>query len=455
MLRASPPLLLILVGMSTSSSVCMSSPAAENQQLENRGIFTSLVETAWEQNPELAALSATVNAGKARIAQARAQLLPSAALSANYTSSNAKRADTSSGSGKYQQQNGSLQASLRVPVLKPKAWQALQSSRLEALELELALRQSKDELAMSIIGNVLQHIVLREEIHVLETQISHLEAQVHINLRRLEGGLGSRTEVGETRLRLSLAQSQLSNRRSELNQQEIELARLIGRHEFKLRTIAIKPNRVKIAPEDLGVAIDKLLNQNISLKRANNNIALARSNSRLQDRGHWPTLDLIASRRNNHYSEPTQSTVNDTWSNSLTLQFELPLYAGGATSALQDEAAAIWRKAQDDLRTSRESAIAELKQQIEESTLLVQQIAINEAAFNEALNLLEMTRKAFAAGNRDNIDVLNAQQQVSDIGSGLIRSRADYLSVQARTMTLLGELNLNTLTRFDQTITTM
>jgi outer membrane protein TolC len=77
-------------------------------------------------------------------------------------------------------------------------------------------------------------------------------------------------------------------------------------------------------------------------------------------------------------------------------------------------------------------------------------VAMNEMSMSDAKKLLSITRKAFKAGNRSNIDVLNAQQQVTDVGGELIKSRVDYLRAQAQIMKLLGKLlDLPTLLQFD------
>ncbi|MEJ2591073.1 MAG: TolC family protein, partial [Candidatus Thiodiazotropha sp.] len=392
---------IVLYMLAISAANAVEREAPETGQ---PGPLSSLVETAWMHNPDISALVEEVDAGKARIAQTRAQLLPNATLNGNYAANHTWAATGNTPDGRYRY--SSLQTSVRVPLFKPQVNQTLESSQLEMLDLKLAVRQSQNALALSIIDNVLQHIVLREEIHVLEAQISNLKAQVDINLRRLEGGLGSRTEVGETRLRLRLAQTRLATRRSELNRLRIELTRQLGIDQFKLEAMTIKPEPTEIAPDDVHAATERLLKENLTLQRASNKVAIALSNRRLQDRGHWPTLNLVASRVNNRYYGSYQTTAGDAASNSLTLEFELPLYAGGGISARQNEASALWLKAQQELLSSRKSTIAELQQQFEARSLHLQRIVNNEATLSQARELLEITRKAFAAGNRSNIDVL-------------------------------------------------
>jgi protease secretion system outer membrane protein len=162
-------------------------------------------------------------------------------------------------------------------------------------------------------------------------------------------------------------------------------------------------------------------------------------------------VDFVATRTDNHYYETTGD--DDTWSNSYVLQLELPIYSGGRTSALEEEAQALSRQAKHELTTTQHGVMSELQQQYEESRLHLDRIALNKESQREAKKLLKFTRKAFKAGNRSNIDVLNAQQQVTDVSGELIKSRVDYLRAQAQILRLLGKLSdYSILEQFDSAI---
>jgi outer membrane protein len=53
----------------------------------------------------------------------------------------------------------------------------------------------------------------------------------------------------------------------------------------------------------------------------------------------------------------------------------------------------------------------------------------------------DAVRKAFTAGVRDNIDVLNAQSQVYAAQQNLLSATVDALAAQANILALLGELS--------------
>jgi TolC family type I secretion outer membrane protein len=413
-----------------------------------KSLITTLIQTAWQCNPQNLALSEEISAGNARVKQARASLLPNATVSVNYDNTRYKPSN-----GDYdelKQRSGTLQGTLRVPLFKPQALEALDASLISSTETQLALYETQSELAMTILDSVLNLIALTEDIRVLEGQVTSTKEQVYINERRLEGGLGSITDVAETRLRLRLAESQLKTRHSERELREIELAQLIGKQQLAIGTIMIDKTLPSIAPKEIDEAMDQLMRDNPTLQRAQNSVAYAQANIKVQNRGHWPTVDLVATRSGNRYYKDSGNANNNSTSNSYMLQFELPLYSGGSVSALEAEAQAESRKATQELLSAQNTAIAELRQHYEESELHRQRVAMNEISMSDAKKLLSITLKAFKAGNRSNIDVLNAQQQVTDVGGELIKSRVDYLRAQAQIMKLLGKLlDIPTLQQFD------
>jgi TolC family type I secretion outer membrane protein len=409
------------------------------------------VQTAWQCNPDNLALAEEIEARAAGIRQSRASLLPNATMSASYEDSRNELAEEYGDTSR--QRRAVLQGALRIPLFRPQEAQALDVSRIEQQDAKLALEQQLSELALAIIEQVLDLIATLDEISVLEAQVSSLEEQVYINRRRLEGGLGSITDVAETNLRLKLAHTQVKSRRSELHQQQINLERLIGKKGLNFGDLKIAAELPLMTKESVERAIEIMLADNLNLQRMQNQVMLADANIGLQSKGHWPTVDLVATRTGNHYFRSALDSDDNVWSNSYVLQLELPLYAGGEVSALEDEALAQSRKIRQELYSEQRFAEAEIRQYYEALELHRQQIEMHKQAKADAEKLMKITHKAFKAGNRSNIDVLNAQQQLRDVGGELIQSQVDYLRSQAQIIHLLGRLRkMKTIGQFDLAI---
>jgi outer membrane protein len=413
-----------------------------------RRLISKLVQTAWQCNHDILAFAEEIEAREAGVRQSRASLLPRATMNARYEDSSYELAEGYDDT--LRQRNAVLQGSLRIPLFRPQEMQALDVSRIERQDAKLALQQQRNELALAIIERVLDMIATLDEISVLEAQVSSLQEQVYINRRRLEGGLGSITDVSETGLRLKLAQTQVKSRRSDLHQQRIDLARLIGKKGLNFENLKIASELPLIAKESIEHATAIMLADNLHLQRMQNQVVLADANIRVQSKGHWPTVELVATRTGNRYFRSAQDSDANVWSNSYVLQLELPIYNGGEVSALEEEALAESRKIRQELFSEQRSAEAEINQYYEALELHRYQMEMHKQAKAEAKRLVKITRKAFQAGNRSNIDVLNAQQQLRDVGGELIQSQVDYLRSQAQIFLLLGRLGeIKSIRHFD------
>jgi outer membrane protein len=172
--------------------------------------------------------------------------------------------------------------------------------------------------------------------------------------------------------------------------------------------------------------VDLSLSQNLSLVASRLDEELARDEISFRRNGHYPTLDLVA-RTGNQRSEGSGSTTfpgsspgdpdivepyssdDDRNFDSISLQFNIPLFAGGGTSSRVREAVYLHRASREQLQrvtreTERQSRDAYLGVLAEESRVqaLKQAVASSQTA-------LEATQAGFDVGTRTIVDVLNSQ----------------------------------------------
>ncbi|MBD3670251.1 MAG: TolC family protein, partial [Gammaproteobacteria bacterium] len=127
------------------------------------------------------------------------------------------------------------------------------------------------------------------------------------------------------------------------------------------------------------------------------------------------------------YTDTGGAFAREQNSSSLGLQFDLPLYSGGATSAriaaararLQQVEAAEEQVRRRVTRIVREAYIR-LKSDIERVK------ALSRALLSQS-NALEATRLGLKVGTRSNIDLLNARRELVRAKNDYARARYDYL----------------------------
>ena len=203
--------------------------------------------------------------------------------------------------------------------------------------------------------------------------------------------------------------------------------------------------------------IDLAMTQNLALVASRIDEELARDEIALRRSGHFPTIDLVANTGNDDStSERNNNNIgflpadSDFDRDSISIQFNLPLFAGGTTSSRVKEAVYLHRAAREQLqRVTRETeratrdAYLGVLSEISRVQALEQAVASSQTA-------LEATQAGFEVGTRTIVDVLNAQFQLFQAVTNFYQARYDYILNAMRLRQAAGMLQVQDLERFDQ-----
>ncbi len=185
------------------------------------------------------------------------------------------------------------------------------------------------------------------------------------------------------------------------------------------------------------------MEQNLRLSSSRVAAEITRDNINLQQGGRYPRLDLVFAKGNTDvtgsrrfsYTDPVTgqpiSNVNtldsDTDDTTVSLQFTLPLYSGGAVSSRVREAEYRHRAARERLeRTARETERATRDAYLGVMSEMSRVQALRQAV-DSAQVALEATEAGYEVGTRTTVDVLEARRRLFDAQTNYARSRYDYL----------------------------
>jgi outer membrane protein len=203
--------------------------------------------------------------------------------------------------------------------------------------------------------------------------------------------------------------------------------------------------------------VDMSLSQNLNLVASRLDEGLARDEISFRKNGHYPTLDLVASTGERDADtttriptlEPDFRTLNST-SDSISLQFNLPLFAGGGTSSRVKEAVYLHRASREQLqRVTRET-----ERQARDSYLgvLAEIARVNalEQAVSSSETALQATQAGYEVGTRTIVEVLNSQQALYVAITNYYQSRYDYILNALALKQAAGTLQVQDLEKIDQ-----
>ncbi|GHU14728.1 outer membrane protein [Betaproteobacteria bacterium] len=385
-----------------------------------------------------AAARAQREADQEKVVQGRAALLPTLTATANTRWNDI---DTRTGAGldsdaKYNSNGYALQ--LTQPLFRRQNW----------IQYEVGALQT--ELAESQFGDATQALILRASTAYFDvlnardalgavTRLRTAAAeQLELARTSFEVGTVTITDVHEAQSRFDLAVAQEIAAQNALDVANQGLARLIGHAPGTLAGLLPGVALQAPSPSDIEPWVAAAMESDYGVRAAELGHEIAARTLDSVQSGHLPTLDIVASFGRNRRSSPS---IEHSDSGVIGLEFNVPLYQGGAVRSAAREAAALKLKAEAELDEARRVAALTAREAYLGVTSGMAQVKALEAAQVSSASALEANRLGYEVGVRINIDVLNAQSQLADTQQKLARARYDTLLAQLRLKAAAGALS--------------
>lgn len=339
----------------------------------------------------------------------------------------------------YDSQNLSLQ--LRQPLYNRQKMVEYRQGKQRASYSEAVFDAKTQNVAVRLASRYFDVLLTRETIDLSRAKLKAFEQQVAASQRRFNVGDGTITDVDQATARRDLAQAEVIEAEDNQVVALRLLEELLGDIPNQLATLHAEFPTPPLQPDNLQDWLLKAQQNNPTLRARQVNHGLAEEEVKRASSGHWPTLDLVVGYTDSE--SDTISTIDQTNRyNSIGLEFNMPLYAGGGTSARVRQATASREQASEEVNAAREEVFSATTREFRgvqsgqtRIRALVQAVASSERAQDSA-------RKGFLAGSSTNVDILNAEEQVFMARRDLLEAKLRYLLARlqlAAAVGLLGE----------------
>ena len=331
---------------------------------------------------------------------------------------------------------------LQQPLLDYEAYARFRQGAAQALFSDERFRSKSQYLAVRLLNAYSQALLAQERIELSRAQKRAFAERLQLNQRLLKGGEGTRTDVLETQARLSMAVAEEIEAQDNQDAALRELEAMLG-EPLQIGQLAPLAAHFVIAPlepqrfeswRELALANNpELASQQHALTSAEYEVERKRA-------GHLPKLSLYASSRQT--SSDSESTYNQKYdTNSVGIQLTVPLFAGGSVSASTRQAARQWSQAQYELDAQTASTLVDLRKQYNLNSSAAAKVRAYEMAVESAGALVQATQKSVSGGERVNLDVLDAEQQLFSAKRDLAEARYAYLLARVQLRYYAGVLN--------------
>lgn len=400
-------------------------------------------------NPAYKAARASRDAEQENIAIARGQLLPNLSVSSSQ-SRNWVEKESSGFTGNRITQTFDYDGyghsiNLRQPLFRPYSIAAYQQANRQGELADSRLNEARDELIVKTLSSYLDAAYADQLIELLSAQKVSVEAQARAAEKAFAAGIGTKVEISEANARRDIILAQELEAQNQQDHARRTLRALVGRPIGALSPL--QPERLLTSlprPLPLSAWISEAEAGSPELASARAQIEVAEKEVSKARSGHYPTVDLVASRNlSGNESLASLSALGDTdyRQNTVGVQVMIPLFAGGATSASVRQAEAKLEQA----RFAAEDVQQNIEVKVRREYSNIVQGAIKTRAHEQAEASAEQsvlaTKKGVQAGIRTSLDVLKAEEQLYTTRRDLALSRYQLILARLRLLLLTGKLD--------------
>lgn len=398
---------------------------------------------AQRSDPVFTAARHALEAGRERLPQGRALLLPTLNLSGSATRSRneVEFRDVSVANTTRSPDQVGYTLSLNQPIFRMQNVIQYRQADHQVRQAEATFGQAYQDLIVRTAQSYFDVLAAQDTLALVRAQKEATAEQLAQAKRNFEVGTATITDTHEAQARYDLNSAQEIAALNDLESKRRALQILTGREIAELRPLRPDVQLSPPNPPDMAAWVDIAEKNAFPIQIAEAAAEVAALEARRSTAAHLPTLDFVATHGQTGASGTSDSPVGrDTTNTVIGLQLAMPLFQGGALSSRDRETAALSLRAKEDLENARRNAVLATRQNYLLVSNGISLIAALEQALVSSQSALESNRLGYEVGVRINIDVLNAQQQVFQTRRDLLVARYNTITNSLRLKATAGAL---------------
>lgn len=394
-------------------------------------------------DPRLAAARYEHEATESTVKQARAGLLPRVAFEVDKTDEQQNIISSRNaviGAGKSRFNIDAYTLTITQPIFRLGAWERLAQTEAGVKQAFALRTASEQSLMVRVATAYLGVLAAKDNLEFSSAEREAVGKQLQLAEERVKRGLAAQGTVHDARARYAQVSAREIEARNVLDDARQGLREIIGSELGSYKAVREDIPLRQPEPANIEKWVETALNQNLALEARRQAGEVALREVQKQRAGHYPTLDLVATRTNREQGGSMFGGGSHIETTDLSLKLNVPIYEGGGTSALTQEAVSRHLKSQQELEQERRA--------VERQTRAAFQGVISGASQVEALkqgvvaqkSAMEVKQESYKAGLVTVLAVLDAQRDLYMAKRDYAKARYDYLLYRLRLKQAVGTL---------------
>ena len=423
---------------------------------------------ALKNDAQLAAAQASMKATQETVSQSLATLLPTLGLSANTQYNKASSDFTNGLEAKDNFNSHGWGATLTQPLFNMSSWFNYEQARSVGDQASAVFANARQQLILRVAESYFNVLRSEDSLMTAKAQERALKQQLDQARERYNVGLIAETDVlvaraayDNARVARIQAENLVSVSYEGLRTIVIQDVTDIAQLEKAMPVVAPTPNN----PEEW---VNTALANNLGLKAAREGVQASESRVKASKSGHAPTVNAFASYNysSSNSSSARQPRTIGTGGGSFQLtptgdgkqtvvgvQFDLPIFAGGAVTSASRQASYQLEEAQKNYDQQLRGTNANTRNLLRTATSDVDRVHASYQVIISSESALKATQSGYEVGTRNITDVLDAQQQLYSSISNYQNTRYDFIVNTLKLKQAVGTLSPVDLEELNQWMT--
>lgn len=399
---------------------------------------------ARQNDPKYRAAQAESGASGMAIDQARAGFLPTVKLDIEEIETRQRILSSKNaifGAGVTNFPTYSHTLSLTQPIFRKDAIERFAQAKAVVRQAEFTLLAAEQDLQLRTTAAYLLVLAATDSLALASAEREAVGKVLDLAREKLKMGLGTITNQHDAAARYAVTQAREIEAQNKLRDAREGLREITGKRIENVQSLREEIRLETPEPAVVERWLETALEQNLVLRAKREAVDVARQEVERQRAGHFPSLNLVASHNRKQSGSTLFGGGSDVETTDVTLRLSVPIFEGGLTSAVTQEAAFRYQKSQEDHEQERRTVERATRAFYDGTVSGVSLVGALKQSVIAQQSALEAKLEGQKSGLFALLPVLDAQRDLYLARRDFAQARYDYLLYRLRLKQAAGTLS--------------
>lgn len=399
-------------------------------------------DMALQSDAKFAQAAAALKSVEEKTPQAVAKLLPTINLTASADDvNNDNKTGFALFGGKRNDSywNLSLNLKMNQPIYHHDYWVKLGQADSEVAAAEADYQAQFQDLVMRTVKAYFDVLVKKDSLEYATSEKTANARQLEQAQQRFDVGVSAITDLNEAQAAYDLSSANEIKAQDELEKAKEALREILGQTVTDVAPLSEEAPLQSPEPADIQQWAERATQGNFEVIVQQNTVDVARKEVSVQQAGHYPTLDLVASHLvqdssrdrpqtdqfGNILSQQKMGPRADT--DSVGLQLVVPFFQGGSVTSKTRQAGYDLEKAMEKLDEKLRAADRSARDAFRGVVSSISQVKAYKTAVRSAQSAVDAAEAGLEVGTRTMVDVVSSQRSLYRAKQDYSKARYDYV----------------------------